>query len=68
MGRINGLSVLDMGDYAFGHPTRLTATVGPGRGGVCSIEREVELSGPIHGKGVLILGGYLTVNTARAGR
>lgn len=60
VGRINGLSVLDMGDYSFGHPVRLTATVGPGRRGVVSIEREVEMSGPIHGKGVLILGGYAT--------
>jgi lon-related putative ATP-dependent protease len=59
VGRVNGLSVLDSGDYAFGHPTRITATVGPGRKGVISIEREVELSGPIHGKGVLILSGYL---------
>ena len=59
VGRVNGLSVLDMGDYAFGQPARITATVGPGRGGVISIEREVELSGPIHGKGVLILSGYL---------
>ncbi|MBZ5726537.1 MAG: AAA family ATPase [Acidobacteriia bacterium] len=59
IGRINGLSVVGMGDYAFGHPVRLTATVGPGRRGVVSIEREVELSGPIHGKGVLILSGYL---------
>ncbi len=55
IGRVNGLSVLDSGDYAFGHPARITATVGPGRKGVISIEREVELSGPIHGKGVLIL-------------
>jgi len=60
VGRINGLSVLDMGDYAFGHPVRLTASVGPGRRGVVSIEREVQMSGPIHGKGVMILGGYLT--------
>jgi len=59
VGRINGLSVLSMGDYAFGQPARITATVGPGRRGVVSIEREVELSGPIHGKGVLILSGYL---------
>jgi len=58
-GRINGLTVLSLGDYAFGSPARLTATVGPGRRGVVSIEREVELSGPIHGKGVLILSGYL---------
>src|SRR5579871_6036952 len=41
VGRINGLSVLDMGDYSFGHPVRLTASVGPGRRGVVSIEREV---------------------------
>jgi len=60
VGRINGLSVLSLGDYSFGHPVRLTATVGPGRRGVVSIEREVEMSGPIHGKGVLILSGYLT--------
>jgi lon-related putative ATP-dependent protease len=60
VGQINGLSVLSLGDYAFGHPSRITAAVGPGRRGVVSIEREVELSGPIHGKGVLILGGLLT--------
>lgn len=59
VGRINGLSVLNVGDYMFGQPARITATVGPGRRGVVSIEREVELSGPIHGKGVLILSGYL---------
>jgi lon-related putative ATP-dependent protease len=67
VGRINGLSVLDMGDYSFGHPVRLTATVGPGRRGVVSIEREVEMSGPIHGKGVLILGGYATRKYGQAG-
>ncbi|MBL8057613.1 MAG: AAA family ATPase, partial [Anaerolineales bacterium] len=59
VGRVNGLAVTDLGDYAFGHPARLTATVGPGQRGVVSIEREVDLSGPIHGKGVLILAGYL---------
>jgi lon-related putative ATP-dependent protease len=67
VGRINGLSVLDMGDYSFGHPVRLTATAGPGRRGVVSIEREVELSGPIHGKGVLILSGYLMGKYGEAG-
>lgn len=67
IGRINGLSVLGLGDYAFGHPTRITATAGPGQRGVVSIEREVELSGPIHGKGVLILGGYLTQTYGQAG-
>ena len=67
VGRINGLSVLDMGDYAFGHPVRLTASVGPGRRGVVSIEREVEMSGPIHGKGVMILAGYATRKYGQAG-
>jgi lon-related putative ATP-dependent protease len=66
VGRINGLSVLSLGDSAFGHPVRLTATVAPGRRGVVSIEREVELSGPIHGKGVLILSGYLLRQYAKA--
>jgi predicted ATP-dependent protease len=51
--------VISLGDYVFGHPSRITATVGPGQRGVVSLEREVELSGPIHGKGVLILSGYL---------
>ena len=67
VGCINGLSVLGMGDYAFGHPVRLTATVAPGRRGVISIDREVELSGPIHGKGVLILSGYLLQKYGHAG-
>jgi lon-related putative ATP-dependent protease len=67
VGRINGLSVLGVGDCSFGHPVRLTATVGPGRRGVVSIEREVELSGPIHGKGVLILNGFLTRKYGQAG-
>ena len=67
IGRINGLSVLNMGDHAFGHPARLTATTGPGRRGVVSIEREVELSGPIHGKGVLILSGYLLNKYGQSG-
>ncbi len=60
VGQVNGLSVIDVGDYAFGRPSRITATVGLGREGIVNIEREVELSGPIHSKGVLILGGYLT--------
>ena len=67
VGQINGLSVVGLGDYAFGHPVRLTATVGAGRRGVVSIEREVELSGPIHGKGVLILSGYLLRKYAMSG-
>lgn len=67
VGTINGLSVLSMGDCSFGHPVRLSATVGPGRKGLVSIEREVELSGPIHGKGVLILSGYLTRQYGQTG-
>jgi lon-related putative ATP-dependent protease len=59
VGQINGLSVLQLGDYTFGKPTRLTVRTYIGRGNVVNIEREVELSGPIHSKGVLILGGYL---------
>jgi len=60
IGQINGLSVMQFGDYAFGHPSRITARVHIGKGEVIDIEREVELGGPIHSKGVLILNGYLT--------
>ncbi len=59
VGQINGLSVLSLGDYMFGRPSRVTARVYMGRGGMVNIEREVKLSGPIHDKGVLILTGYL---------
>ncbi|HUP33247.1 MAG TPA: ATP-binding protein [Gaiellaceae bacterium] len=59
VGQVNGISLLDLGDYAFGRPSRVTATVSLGRAGVQSIEREIELSGPIHSKGVLTLAGYL---------
>jgi len=59
VGQINGLSVYLLGDYAFGRPTRITATTSMGRGGVINIEREADLSGSTHNKGVLILGGYL---------
>ncbi|KPL00970.1 MAG: ATP-dependent protease [candidate division Zixibacteria bacterium SM23_73_3] len=58
-GQINGLSVYDMGEYAFGKPTRITARTSMGRAGVINIEREADLSGRTHNKGVLILGGYL---------
>ena len=58
-GQINGLSVLQLGDQAFGRPNRITARVRLGSGEVVDIEREVELSGPIHSKGVLILQGFL---------
>jgi lon-related putative ATP-dependent protease len=59
VGQINGLSVLELGGFAFGRPTRITAQVRPGGGKVVDIEREVELGGPLHSKGVLILSGYL---------
>jgi lon-related putative ATP-dependent protease len=59
VGQINGLSVLQLGNYAFGSPSRITARVRMGKGEVIDIEREVELSGPIHSKGVLILSSYL---------
>lgn len=59
VGQINALSVLQLGDYAFGRPSRVTAAVFPGRGGVIDIERQAKLGGPIHTKGVLILSGLL---------
>ena len=60
VGQVNGLTVVDLGDYAFGFPVRVTATTHAGEEGLLDIEREVELSGPIHSKGVLILQGYLS--------
>ena len=59
VGQVNGLAVLQMGDFAFGKATRITARIRLGKGEVVDIEREVELSGPSHSKGVLILSGYL---------
>jgi predicted ATP-dependent protease len=59
VGQVNGLSVLSLGDYAFGRPSRITCRVRPGGGKIVDIEREVELGGPLHSKGVLILSGYL---------
>jgi len=59
VGQVNGLSVYILGDITFGKPTRITAKTFLGRGGVINIERESQLSGPIHNKGVLILSGYL---------
>jgi lon-related putative ATP-dependent protease len=59
VGQVNGLSVLTLGQFAFGRPSRITARVRLGRGEVIDIEREVALGGPIHAKGVLILSAYL---------
>jgi lon-related putative ATP-dependent protease len=59
VGQINGLSIIPLGDFMFGRPTRITARTRMGKGEVVDIEREVELGGPIHSKGVLILSGFL---------
>jgi ATP-dependent Lon protease len=58
-GQVNGLSVYAMGEFSFGKPTRITASTAVGKAGVINIEREADLSGRTHNKGVLILGGYL---------
>ncbi len=58
-GQINGLAVYDLGDYTFGKPSRITVNISLGKDGVVNIEREAELSGKIHTKGVMILAGYL---------
>jgi lon-related putative ATP-dependent protease len=60
IGQINGLAVLELGRFSFGRPSRITARVRFGKGDVIDIEREVQLSGPIHGKGVLILSSLLS--------
>ncbi len=59
VGQVNGLSVVGLGDFAFGHPSRITARVRLGKGEVLDIQREIEMGGPIHSKGVLILAGFL---------
>jgi lon-related putative ATP-dependent protease len=65
VGQVNGLSVIGLGDFAFGMPSRVTASVGLGREGVMDIEREAQMGGPIHTKGVLILSGYLNEKYAQ---
>ena len=59
VGQINGLAVIDLGDFRFAHPVRITATVRVGEGDVIDIERETEMGGPIHSKGVMILSSFL---------
>ena len=59
VGQVNGLSVLSLGQFAFGRPTRITARTRMGAGRLIDIEREVELGGPLHSKGVMILRGFL---------
>lgn len=59
VGQINGLAVLDMGSYAFGNPSRITATTYVGKSGIVNIEKEARMSGQTHDKGVQIITGYL---------
>ena len=59
VGQVNGLSVYNLGDHMFGKPSRITVKTAMGKGGIINIEREAELSGPTHNKGVYILAGYL---------
>ncbi len=63
-GQVNALSIIPLGNYAFGRPSRITARTRLGKGNVVDIEREVELGGPIHSKGVLILSGFLSARYA----
>jgi lon-related putative ATP-dependent protease len=64
-GQINGLSVLSLGDFSFGAPSRITVAVGLGKEGLIDVQREVAMSGPIHGKGVMIIAGYLASKFAK---
>jgi lon-related putative ATP-dependent protease len=59
VGQVNGLAVLSMGDYGFGKPSKITASIGVGRKGIIDIEREAQMGGRTHTKGVMILSGYL---------
>ena len=58
LGQVNGLSFYDLGNYSFSRPSKITAEVSMGRAGIINIEREADLSGKTHNKGVLIIGGY----------
>jgi predicted ATP-dependent protease len=64
VGQVNGLAVVDLGEYRFGHPVRITATTRIGTGDVVDIEREVELGGAIHSKGMMILSAALSARYA----
>jgi predicted ATP-dependent protease len=67
VGQINGLAVLQLGRFSFGRPSRITARVRFGKGEVVDIEREVQLGGPLHGKGVLILSSFLSARFGARG-
>ena len=64
-GQVNGLAVIQLGDYAFGKPSRITSTVHTGKDGIVDIEREAELGGHTHTKGIMILKGFLGERFAR---
>jgi predicted ATP-dependent protease len=66
IGQVNGLAVLSLGEYSFGRPSRVTASLGIGSAGIVNIEREARLSGSTHDKGLLILAGYLRNRFGRA--
>lgn len=66
VGQVNGLAVIDLGDALFAHPVRITATARIGEGDVIDIERESELGGAIHSKGVMILSAFLAARYARS--
>jgi ATP-dependent Lon protease len=65
LGQVNGLAVLDLGDHVFAQPSRITATTAMGRAGIINIDREAEMSGAIHTKGMLILSGFLRARFAQ---
>jgi predicted ATP-dependent protease len=65
VGQINGLSVLQLGDYTFGHPSRITARASVGTRGIMNIERESQMSGRIHSKGVFVLSAFLASRFAQ---
>ena len=65
IGQVNGLEVIGLGDFSFGKPVRITASVGVGREGLIDIERESKLGGRLHTKGVMILSGYITQKYVR---
>lgn len=65
IGQVNGISIIDMGDFSFGEPVKITALTRIGKGEVVDIEREVDLGGPIHSKGVMILSSYLASKYAK---
>lgn len=67
VGQVNGLAVMGLGGFSFGHPSRISARVSLGHGEVIDIEREVTLGGPLHSKGVLILSGFLAGRFGKSG-